>query len=214
HRILGRAGRVYLGRDRPERCRVFPAPRPALPVWPSRRKQRLAALAPGPAAVAADPGHLAGCDQRGGRLRDASAGPARPPRRRRRSRDGGLTGQAAGALPGGNTDICGPWFSASGHGLLLTVAAGIPWEPGSGGTPPIRVWTTADWGSSWSRGSLLPLGGDSLTGTASFTPAGGLVPGVGWSGWLVVDTAAFAQHVAVADGGPLRLLPASPTANN
>ena len=98
--------------------------------------------------------------------------------------------------------------------MLLTVAGGIPWEPGSGGTPPIRVWTTADWGSSWSRGGLLPLGRDSLAGTASFTPAGGLVPGVGWSGWLVVDTAAFAQHVAVADGGPLRLLPASLDANN
>jgi photosystem II stability/assembly factor-like uncharacterized protein len=137
-----------------------------------------------------------------------------PPWRLWRSRDGGLTWQAAGALPGGNTDIFGPWFSASGHGMLLTVAAGIPWEPGSGGTPPIRVWTTADWGSSWSRGGLLPLGRDSLTGPASFTPAGGLVPGVGWSGWLVVDTAAFAQHVAVADGGPLRLLSASLNANN
>ena len=137
-----------------------------------------------------------------------------PPWRLWRSRDGGLTWQAAGALPGGNTDIFGPWFSVSGHGMLLTVAAGIPWEPGSGGTPPIRVWTTADWGSSWSRGGLLPLGRDSLTGTASFTPAGGLVPGVGWSGWLVVDTAAFAQHVAVADGGPLRLLSASLNANN
>jgi photosystem II stability/assembly factor-like uncharacterized protein len=137
-----------------------------------------------------------------------------PPWRLWRSRDGGLTWQAAGALPGGNTDIFGPWFSASGHGLLLTVAAGIPWEPGSGGTSPVRVWTTANWGSSWIRGGLLPLARDSLTGTASFTPAGGLVPGVGWSGWLVVDTAAYAQHVAVADGGPLRLLPASLNANN
>jgi photosystem II stability/assembly factor-like uncharacterized protein len=144
----------------------------------------------------------------------AGAAPGTPTWRLWRSRDGGLTWQAAGALPGGNTDIFGPWFSASGHGLLLTVAAGIPWEPGSGGSPPIRVWTTADWGSSWSRGGLLPLGGDSLAGTVSFTPAGGLVPGVGWSGWLVVDTAAFAQHVAVADGGPLRLLPASPNVNN
>jgi photosystem II stability/assembly factor-like uncharacterized protein len=144
----------------------------------------------------------------------AGAPAGTPPWELWRSRDGGLTWQAAGALPGGNTDILGPWFSASGHGLLLTVTAGIPWEPGSGGTPPIRVWTTADWGSSWSQGGLLPLGGDSLTGTASFTPAGGLVPGVGWSGWLVIDTAAFAQHIAVADGGPLRLLPASLDANN
>ena len=144
----------------------------------------------------------------------AGAPAGTPPWELWRSRDGGLTWQAAGALPGGNTDILGPWFSASGHGLLLTVAAGIPWEPGSGGTPPIRVWTTADWGSSWSRGGLLPQGRDSLTGPASFTPAGGLVPGVGWSGWLVIDTAAFAQHVAVANGGPLRLLPAPLNANN
>ena len=129
--------------------------------------------------------------------------PARtPPWRLWRSRDGGLTWRAAGALPGGNTDILGPWFSASGRGLLLTVTGGIPWQPGSGGTPPVRVWTTANWGSSWTRGGLLPLGRDTLTGAASFTPAG-------WSGWLVIETAGFAQRVAVAGRGPLRLLPAS-----
>ena len=54
-----------------------------------------------------------------------------------RSRDGGLTWQAAGALPGGNTTIFGPWFSVSGRGLLLTVTGGIPWQPGSGGIPPV-----------------------------------------------------------------------------
>jgi len=74
------------------------------------------------------------------------------------------------------------------------VTGGIPWQPGSGGTPPVRVWTTANWGSSWTRGGLLPLGRDTLTGAASFTPAG-------WSGWLVIETAGFAQRVAVAAWG-------------
>jgi photosystem II stability/assembly factor-like uncharacterized protein len=129
------------------------------------------------------------------------------------SRDAGRTWQAAGALPGGSADVYGPWFSASGRGLLLTVTGGIPWEPGSGGTPPVRVWTTAGWGSSWSRGGLLPLGRDTLTGAASFTPMGGRIPGVGWSGWLVVDTAGFQQQLAVADGGALRLLPGPPDAS-
>jgi photosystem II stability/assembly factor-like uncharacterized protein len=127
--------------------------------------------------------------------------PSRPgasPWRLWRSRDGGLTWRAAGALPGGNTDIYGPWFSAGGHGLLLTLTGSIPWQPGSGGTPPVRVWTTANWGSSWTRGGLLPLGGDTLTGAASFA---------GRSGWLVIETAGFQQRLAVAGRGPLRLLP-------
>jgi len=119
-----------------------------------------------------------------------------------RSRDGGLTWQAAGALPGGNNTVFGPWFSASGRGLLLTVTGGIPWQPGSGGTPPVRVWTTANWGSTWVRGGLLPLGRSAILLTASFTPDG-------WSGWLVIDNAGSQQRVAVAGGGPLRLLPAS-----
>ena len=243
HRVLGRAGRLGLGRDRPERRRVFPAARPALPVRPAGRKaawpRSLPALPPwqltqvtsldavsGEVAYAIGGQGLLARTGDGGlhwtELRPAPAptglldvlGPATalgaqdagdagailrsadgghtwtelahlpgvvtqldfpvpadgvaatyqagapagtPPWRLWRSRDGGLTWQAAGALPGGNTDIFGPWFSASGHGLLLTVAGGIPWEPGSGGTPPVRVWTTADWGSSWSRGGLLPL---------------------------------------------------------
>jgi photosystem II stability/assembly factor-like uncharacterized protein len=119
-----------------------------------------------------------------------------------RSRNGGLTWQAAGALPGGNSTVFGPWFSASGRGLLLTATGGIPWQPGSGGTPPVRVWTTANWGSSWTRGGLLPLGRGAIAVTTSFTPDG-------WSGWLVIDTAEFQQRVAVAGSGPLRLLPAS-----
>jgi photosystem II stability/assembly factor-like uncharacterized protein len=115
-----------------------------------------------------------------------------------RSRDGGRTWLAAGALPGGNNTICGPWFSASGHGLLLTVTGGIPWQPGSGATPPVRVWTTANWGSNWTRGGLLPLGRDTITGAVSFA---------GRSGWLVVETPAFQQLLAVTAGGPLRREP-------
>ncbi len=126
-----------------------------------------------------------------------------------RSGDGGGTWQAAGSLPGGNTDIYGPWMSANGHGLLLTVTGGSPWEAGSGGIPPVRVWTTVNWGSTWNRGGLLPLGRDTLDGPASFAPVvppGGLA---GWSGWLVVATASYQQRVAVAGGGALRLLSSS-----
>jgi photosystem II stability/assembly factor-like uncharacterized protein len=122
-----------------------------------------------------------------------------------RTRDGGLTWQATGALPGGNGGIYGPWFSASGHGLLLTVTGGIPWQPGSGATPPVRVWTTANWGSSWTRSGLLPLGRDTATGAVSFA---------GRSGWLVVETPGFQQRLAVTGGGPLRLQPAPRDASN
>jgi len=123
--------------------------------------------------------------------------------------DGGSTWAPYGALPGGNAEIDGPWMSADGHGLLLTVTGGAPWEPGSGGLPPVRVWTTSNYGLNWTRGSLLPLGRDSLAGPASF--ARGSVPGgpAHWSGWLVIDTASYAQRVAVSNGGPLSVLPAT-----
>jgi len=51
--------------------------------------------------------------------------------------DGGSAWEPYGPLPGGNTDIDGPWMSANGHGLLLTVTGGTPWEAGSGGQPPV-----------------------------------------------------------------------------
>jgi len=122
-----------------------------------------------------------------------------------RSRDGGRTWLAAGALPGGNTGIFGPWFTVSGRGLLLTVTGGIPWQPGSGATPPARVWTTANWGSSWTRGSLLPLGRDTIAGAVSFA---------GRSGWVVVQTPAFQQLLAVTVAGPLRREPAPQDASD
>jgi photosystem II stability/assembly factor-like uncharacterized protein len=120
---------------------------------------------------------------------------------------GGSTWEPYGPLPGGNTAIYGPWMSADGHGLLLTVTGGTPWEAGSGGLPPVRVWTTSNYGLNWDRGGLLPLGRNSLAGPASFVPDPGSA--LGWSGWLVIDTASFAQRVAVTNGGPLSLLPAS-----
>jgi photosystem II stability/assembly factor-like uncharacterized protein len=125
--------------------------------------------------------------------------------------DGGSIWEPYGPLPGGNTVIDGPWMSADGQGLLLTVTDGAPWEPGSGGQPPVRMWTTADYGLNWTRGALLPLGQDSLEGPASFAPHAGSVPTgpARWSGWLDIATASFAQRVAVTDGGPLRLLPAA-----
>jgi photosystem II stability/assembly factor-like uncharacterized protein len=125
--------------------------------------------------------------------------------------DGGSIWEPYGPLPGGNTAIDGPWMSADGDGLLLTVTGGTPWEPGSGGQPPVRIWTTGNYGLNWTRGALLPLGKDSLEGPASFAPYAGSVPGgpARWSGWLVIATASFAQRVAVTDGGPLHLLPAA-----
>jgi photosystem II stability/assembly factor-like uncharacterized protein len=120
--------------------------------------------------------------------------------------DGGSVWEPYGPLPGGNTAIDGPWMSASGHGFLLTVAGGSPWQPGSGGSAPVRIWTTSNYGLNWTRGALLPLGGDTPQGPASFAPYAGSAR---WSGWLVIDTASFAQRVAVTSGGPLGLLPAA-----
>lgn len=64
---------------------------------------------------------------------------------------------------------------------------------------------------NWTRGALLPFGRDSLAGPASFAPYPGSVRGgpARWSGWLVIDTASYAQRVAVTDGGALSLLPAA-----
>lgn len=127
------------------------------------------------------------------------------------STDGGRHWRALGRatsrfpLPGGNNTIYGPWFSASGHGLLLTVTGGIPWQPESGATPPARVWTTANWGSSWTRGGLLPLSRDTITGAVSFA---------GRSGWLVVQTVAGQQQLAMTAGGPLRQEPAPQDASD
>jgi photosystem II stability/assembly factor-like uncharacterized protein len=120
--------------------------------------------------------------------------------------DGGSIWEPYGPLPGGNTAIEGPWMSADGHGLLLTVSDGNPWEPGNGGSPPVRIWTTSNDGLNWTRGAVLPLGGDTPQGPASFAPYAGSAR---WSGWLDIDTASFAQRVAVTDGGPLHLLPAA-----
>jgi photosystem II stability/assembly factor-like uncharacterized protein len=130
-----------------------------------------------------------------------------------RSYDGGASWAPAGGLPvGASTSVEGPWIDATGQGLLLTTAGGTPWEPGSGGVGQLRVWTTDDWGFIWHRGGLLPLGRDALGGPASFSYAGG---SAGWTGWLVVTTASYAQRVAeVSTGGGLRLLPASLPADN
>src|SRR5579862_274722 len=125
--------------------------------------------------------------------------------------NGGSIWEPYGPLPGGNTAIDGPWMTAGGNGLLLTVSGGTPWEPGNGGQPPVRIWTTSNYGLNWTRGALLPFGKDSLEGQVSFAPYGGSGPTgpARWSGWLDIATATFAQRVAVTDGGPPRLLPAA-----
>lgn len=118
--------------------------------------------------------------------------------------DGGLTWIAVGSLPGGSTAIYGPWISVGGQGLLLTVTGGNPAEAGSGGIAPVRVWTTADGGATWDRGALLPLGTDSLVGSASFRVSGAPASDLGW---LVVTTASGQQRVAAVDGTAPRHLP-------
>jgi photosystem II stability/assembly factor-like uncharacterized protein len=101
-----------------------------------------------------------------------------------RSHDGGLTWTRAGRLmphvTSGNVSVDGPWMTASGSGLLLTVAQSLAGQPSAGGAAPVRAWTTTDWGAHWARGRLLPVGRDVLE-AASFVPAG---PGR-WAGWLV-----------------------------
>src|SRR5439155_1641929 len=147
------------------------------------RRRRTARPGPRPAGTAPPVPRRSACStgtaRRGNQHRAtlSPGGPALPHRRRRPALD----------------------RVAAGPGPDRTPRRG---QPGNGVTPLVRVWTTANWGSSWTRGGLLPLGRDTLTGAASFTPAG-------WSGWLVIETAGFAQRVAVAGRGPLRLLPAS-----
>lgn len=136
------------------------------------------------------------------------------------TRDLGSRWSLAGRLPasGGNGGIFGPWMSADGHGLLLAVTGTEPWqEQNSGASGPARIWTTSDWGTTWTQGGPLPLDGDMLQGPASFAyapgTAGGLAPGLaggqaGWTGWLAVATAG-AQIETVATRGtalvPLRV---------
>jgi photosystem II stability/assembly factor-like uncharacterized protein len=122
------------------------------------------------------------------------------------SRDSGVTWVRPGRRPPATgAGIFGPWISADGHGLLLTVTGNIPWERDSGGTAPVREWTTSDWGASWTRGGPLPTG--DVAGPASFAWQ---VPG-GWTGWLVVFTASGRQQIATASG---RFLAFSPPAEN
>jgi len=122
------------------------------------------------------------------------------------SRDGGVTWVRAGRLPPtSGAGIFGPWVSADGHGLLLTVTGNIPWERDSGGTAPVREWTTSNWGASWARGGLLPSG--NVVGPASFT----WQESGGWTGWLVAFTASERQQIVTASG---RFLAVSPPAGN
>jgi photosystem II stability/assembly factor-like uncharacterized protein len=142
-----------------------------------------------------------------------------------RTRDLGSQWSLAGRLPaagGGNGGVFGPWMSADGHGLLLAVAGTEPWqEQGSGASGPARIWTTTDWGTTWTQGGPLPLDGDTLQGPASFGYApgspGGLAPGLaggqaGWTGWLAVATSGF-QIETVATRGTA-LVPLSVPAGN
>ena len=130
------------------------------------------------------------------------------------STDGGVSWQRSGGLPAGSSAVVeGPWLSAGGQGVLLTVADGSPWDPAAGGTGAVREWTTSDGGSGWTEGSPPPLGKDTIDGPASFVYASG------WTGWLTVANAQYDQEVAALtgaglSGGRLAVLPGRPPADD
>ncbi|HXL92774.1 MAG TPA: hypothetical protein VN969_27905 [Streptosporangiaceae bacterium] len=129
------------------------------------------------------------------------------------STDGGVSWQRSADLPGGGSAVVeGPWLSAGGQGLLLTVANGSPWNPAVGGGGAVREWTTSDGGASWAAGSPPPLGKDTIDGPASFVYASG------WTGWLTVANAQYDQEIAALiggglSGGRLAVLPGHPPAD-
>lgn len=118
--------------------------------------------------------------------------------------DGGLRWRPRGdlllQLKSWNTGVYGPWMTADGHGLLLTVAGSIAWEqPGSGGNAPVRVWRTDDWGARWQRSRLLPLG----HGIQSYVRAVSIVfttPGQ-WTGWMIGFTGLAYRIKTISDAG-------------
>lgn len=126
--------------------------------------------------------------------------------------DGGKKWAQPGSLPATTGAIEGPWLTADGRGLLLTVANGTPWEPASGGTGAVREWTTSNGGATWTGGGALPLGGDILDGPASFWYSPGS-PG-SWTGWLSVANASYTQEVAAFSGGRLTVLAGKPPSGN
>ena len=133
-----------------------------------------------------------------------------------RSRDLGATWELVGRLPAGhgaNDGIAGPWLAADGHGLLLAETGTQPWqESSSGASGPARIWTTTNWGATWTEGGLLPLDGGTLQGPLSFGYAPGSAGGLastltggqtGWTGWLIVATAGFRIEVVATRGNVL-----------
>lgn len=124
--------------------------------------------------------------------------------------DGGASWTAPGGLPATSGVIEGPWLTADGHGVLLTVASGTPWQPADGGTGAVREWITGNGGATWTRGAAVPLGRDTLDGPASFwySPSGG------WTGWLSVANASYTQQVVALSGGRLSVLPGNPPASS
>jgi hypothetical protein len=121
------------------------------------------------------------------------------------STDGGTGWTAGGTLPRGQ-QLVGPWFTATGQGLLLTENGGDPWAPQNGGSGgPVREWVTVNGGATWRPAGTLPLGKDSLGGPASFVYANGT-----WTGWVSVVDASGNTRLASVGGGRLSVLPGNP----
>jgi hypothetical protein len=130
-----------------------------------------------------------------------------------RSRDGGRSWHSQGGRLGSpiaSGDLWGPWVSSDGSGLLLSVAGAIDWQgPASGGVAPVRMWTTADWGAHWERGSLLPVGSDTL-GQASFIPTGAR-QWVGWAIHATISAAGWRIEAVTHAGRTITPVPHSPS---
>jgi photosystem II stability/assembly factor-like uncharacterized protein len=129
------------------------------------------------------------------------------------STDGGASWTPGGALPKGK-ELIGPWVTADGHGLLLTENGGEPWNPQTGGNPPVREWVTSNWGASWHQAGTIPLGRDTPSGPVSFAYANGT-----WTGWLAVLDTRYNFRIDVAKVGPqgasgLSVLPGKPPTGN
>lgn len=126
------------------------------------------------------------------------------------SGDGGSHWAPRGPLPGGaSTVIEGPWLTADGHGMLLAVAGGTPWQSRAGGTGPASEWGTSDGGATWHRTGALAIGPAFLSGPVTFV----YQPGSGWTGWVATLTVGGAGQVLAVTGNRAAALTGAPPAD-
>jgi photosystem II stability/assembly factor-like uncharacterized protein len=120
-----------------------------------------------------------------------------------RSTDSGLTWHLAdAALPGTGPrgrGVLGPWMTADGRGVLLTVGAALDWAPlWNNFTGPGRLWLTQNAGRTWRPLPGALRSGANLTG-ASFAPG----TAERWIGWITHP----GGDLAISSGTGLRSRP-------